>query len=186
MAKRLKWGTIEYLNTLIDEYFADPAVAPNIAGLCLKLNIHRDTWHYYTSDQWQYNRKDIEQEVKDRNAAETAENGLFEELMEISGKSVIGDGDNIEDDVIKARVSDLLKKAQLRFEDFNNTQIYAAKNPAGPIFIAKACFGYRDNDPAETVQQQLPTKIIINVLPQPAKPVMEALPTTSYSIESAK
>lgn len=189
MAKRLKWGTIEYLQTLIDEYFAE-AKSPNIAGLCLKLKIHRDTWHYYTSDTWRYNRKEIDQEVKEKNSAEIAENGAFEDIMEISSKSVVDVGDNIEDDALKARVSDVLKNAQLRFEDFNNGQIYESKNPAGSIFMAKACFGYRETNPETNNQQALPQRIIIEILPIPSpkevNEVIEAKPVTTYSIECGK
>ena len=38
MAKRLKWGTVEYLQALIDEYFEQEEV-PTIAGLRVHLGI---------------------------------------------------------------------------------------------------------------------------------------------------
>jgi hypothetical protein len=172
MAKKLKWGTIDYLQALVDEYFKETPY-PNIAGLCLKLGIHRDTWHYYTADQWKTHRKseeEIEAMELDKLKQEEAENGAFEELMEISERTVIYSEDDIENDALKARVSDVLKKAQLRFEDFNNRQIYSAKNPAGPIFIAKACFGMRETAPEEANQAQIPPKITINILPPQQAP----------------
>jgi hypothetical protein len=185
MAKKLKWGTIEYLKTLVDEYFSE-AKYPNIAGLCLKLDIHRDTWHYYTSEGWRTHRKtpeEIESLGLDNLKTDEAENGAFEELMGISERSVIYESDNnIENDVLKASVSDVLKKAQLRFEDFNNTEIYSAKNPAGAIFIAKACFGMREIQPEEQQQIQAPPKITINILPPTQAPQKIIEATTTYSV----
>ena len=49
MAKRLKWGTIEYLNTLIDEYFEKVKAngeMPNVTGLRLYIDMTDDCWKY--------------------------------------------------------------------------------------------------------------------------------------------
>lgn len=189
--KRLKWGTIEYLNTLIDEYFApstDPAnpKIPTLAGLCLHLKITRETWNYYISDKWRIHRKsDEEADAILKQKDEEVENGAFESLMEISEKSVIGNDDNIEDDAIKARVSDAFKKAHLRYTEYIEQAIMCRQYPAGPIFLAKATLGYRETAPEAQQQAQLPTKIVINILPQPEqKPIVEA--HTTYSIEAGQ
>lgn len=159
MAKRLKWGTIEHLQELIDQYFAT-AAAPNIAGLCIALNIHRDTWYYYTTEQWRYDRKEIEMEVKLQQVKDTAAAGLYEvEPVQVE------DEGNIEDDSIKQRVTDILKKAHDKLDDVVSTQIFQAKNPAGPIFYAKAALGYRETEPDQQQQQTAQTKIEIVVLP---------------------
>jgi hypothetical protein len=193
MAKKLKWGTIEYLNVLIDEYFApshDP-IAPNIptlSGLCLKLDISRECWNYYISEKLKVHRKsDAEIEAALNNKDTELDNEAFEELLEINSKCYIGEDDgscmNIENDIIKSLVSDALKKAQLRYTSFIEHSIMTKQNPAGPIFLAKATLGYRENDPVEQTQIKAPSQITINILPQPTAPVqiIEAVPTT-YSV----
>ena len=184
MAKKLKWGTIEYLNVLIDQYF-DTEPIPNMAGLCRQLNISRECWHYYTTGKWKVHRKSDE-EVEEVMKGKEAEmiNEAFEDLLTISDKSDSGLYDSIEDDHIKALVSDSLKKAHLRIDEFVSKQIFTAKNPAGSIFYAKAALGYRETAPeSDGDQRKLPTTINIMVMPQPDKPKQldDAIPTT-YSV----
>lgn len=170
MAKRLKWGTIEYLQALIDEYFEQEEV-PTIAGLRVHLGISDNCWRYYVNDTWRTHRKSPEEAEKIREKqAEIDGNEVFEELMEISAKSIVNDGDNIEDERIKAQVSLALKKAKDRIEVFINKQVLSAKNPAGAIFYAKAALGYRETAPEQTEQNKLPQPINIVVLPPPDKP----------------
>ena len=170
MAKRLKWGTIEYLNTLIDEYFENTKV-PTLAGLCLHLNISRECWNYYISEKWRVHRKseeEVEEVMKNKDAFLI--NEAFEDLVEISDKRDSGTYDSIEDDHIKALVSDTLKKAHQRYAAFIEQSVLTAKNPAGPIFLAKATLGYRETAPEQTEQNKLPTTINIVVMPPPEKP----------------
>lgn len=172
MAKRLKWGTIEYLNTLIDEYFAIEAM-PTIAGLRVHLGISDNCWRFYVNDVWKTHKKSPEEaEEIQAKQVEIDGNEVFEELMEISAKSIVNDGDNIEDDHIKAQVSLALKKAKDRIEVFINKQVLSAKNPAGAIFYAKAALGYRETAPESDGDQRskLPATINIMVMPQPEKP----------------
>ena len=78
--------------------------------------------------------------------------------------------DRRENDRLKARVSEAFKKAKLRYESFIEESIQTNKNPAGPIFLAKATLGYRET-PAEAPEQaRLPQSINIVVLPPPEKP----------------
>ena len=165
MAKRLKWGTIEYLQALIDEYFEQEEV-PTIAGLRLHLGISDNCWRYYVNDVWRVHRKSPEEieKIKDKQA-EIDGNEVFEEPMGISDKY-----DDAEDDRIKAQVSLALKRARDRIEVSINKQILTAKNPAGAIFYAKSALGYRET-PAEAPEQgKLPQPITIMVLPPPEKP----------------
>jgi hypothetical protein len=165
VAKRLKWGTIEYLQALIDEYFEQEEV-PTIAGLRLHLGISDNCWRYYVNDVWRVHRKSPEEieKIKDKQA-EIDGNEVFEEPMGISDKY-----DDAEDDRIKAQVSLALKRARDRIEVSINKQILTAKNPAGAIFYAKSALGYRET-PAEAPEQgKLPQPITIMVLPPPEKP----------------
>ncbi|NLB78072.1 MAG: hypothetical protein GX796_04280 [Clostridiaceae bacterium] len=170
MAKRLKWGTIEYLNTLIDEYF-DTEETPTLAGLCLHLKISRECWNYYISEKWKVHRKsekEIEEVMKNKDVELIEE--AFEDLLEITDKRDSGTYDSIEDVHIKALVSDSLKKAHMRYTAFIEKSIIGNKNPAGPIFLAKATLGYRETAPEQTEQNRLPAAINIVVMPQPEKP----------------
>jgi len=170
MAKRLKWGTIEYLQQLIDEYFEQEEV-PTIAGLRLHLGISDNCWRYYVNDVWRTHRKTPEEAEKIREKqAEIDGNEVFEETVETSAKSIVSDYDDVEDDRIKAQVSLALKRAKDRIEVCINKQILTAKNPAGAIFYAKSALGYRET-PAEAPEQgKLPQPINIVVLPPPDKP----------------
>lgn len=170
MAKRLKWGTVEYLQQLVDEYFEQEEV-PTIAGLRVHLGISDNCWRYYVNDTWRTHRKTPEEieEIKDKQA-EIDGNEVFEELMETSAKSIVSDYDDAEDNRIKAQVSLVLKRAKDRIEVCINKQILTAKNPAGAIFYAKSALGYRET-PAEAPEQgRLPAAINIVVLPPPDKP----------------
>lgn len=185
MAKRLKWGTVEYLEQLIDEYFEQEEV-PTIAGLRVHLGISDNCWRYYVNDVWRTHRKSPEEieEIEDKQV-EIDGNEVFEDLMEKSAKSMVNDGDNIEDDHIKAQVSLALKKAKDRIEVCINKQVLTAKNPAGAIFYAKAALGYRETAPEQTEHKQLPASINIVVLPPPEKPTqLDDYVTTTYSILS--
>lgn len=172
MAKRLKWGTIEYLQALIDEYF-DKEETPNIAGLCLHLGISKDTWCYYVYEKWRTHRMDGEELEKRKKEAEQAiADGILTDDADIS--ECIPEEFNMEDrrenDRIKARVSEALKRAQLRIEVSINKQILTAKNPAGAIFYAKSALGYRETPAEAPDQAKLPQPITIMVLPPPDKP----------------
>lgn len=170
MAKRLKWGTVEYLQQLIDEYF-DTEEVPTIAGLRVHLGISDNCWRYYVNDTWRTHRKSPEEAEKIREKQiEIDGNEVFEEPVEISDKSIVSDYDDAEDDRIKAQVSLVLKRAKDRIEVCINKQILTAKNPAGAIFYAKSALGYRET-PAEAPEQgKLPQPINIVVLPPPDKP----------------
>ena len=171
MAKRLKWGTVEYLQQLIDEYFEKEEV-PTIAGLRVHLGISDNCWRYYVNDVWRTHRKKPEEieKIKDKQA-EIDGNEVFEEPVGTSAKSIASDYDDAEDERIKAQVSLALKRAKDRIEVCVNKQILTAKNPAGAIFYAKAALGYRETPPPEqTEQNRLPQSINIVVLPPPEKP----------------
>ena len=174
MAKRLKWGTIEYLQQLIDEYF-EKEETPNIAGLCLHLDISKDTWCYYVYDKWRTHRMDGEElEMRKKEAEQAVADGILADDADISAGKYIPEEFSQEDrrqnDRLKARVSEVLKKAQLRIDDFVSKQLYRMKNPAGAIFYAKSALGYRETPPEAPEQGKLPQPINIVVLPPPDKP----------------
>lgn len=174
MAKRLKWGTVEYLEQLVDEYF-DMEEIPNIAGLCLHLGISKDTWCYYVYEKWRTHRMEGEElEEKQKEAEQAVADGILADDVDISaGKYFLEEfsmEDRRENERLKARVSEALKKAQLRIDDFVTKQLYRLKNPAGAIFYAKSALGYRETAPEQTEHKQLPASINIVVLPPPEKP----------------
>lgn len=175
MARRLKWGNIEDLENKINEYFEiDPI--PTIAGLCIHLDVSSEFWKYYTSNRWQTKRKSDE-EIEEINKCneELLDNEGFEDYLTIAPNVEVIDNydacskyDKDVETTIKRRLSALLKKTQLRFEDYTFKQIYTAKNPAGSIFTAKVAFGYRENDPSDSGNNSnIPSKITINIMPAP-------------------
>lgn len=170
MAKKLKWGTIKNLKQLVNEYIKE-AEHPNPAGLCLKLGIHKDTWHYYTSDVWRTNRLEGDElEEKNRQREKEIEDGILEQ-DEIEYLEEFDQSDRRLNETLKSQVSEVLKIAKTKMEEYNANQIYEMKNPAGAIFIAKAVYGYRENPPDDDKQGKLPAgNIIINILPPPANP----------------
>lgn len=174
MAKRLKWGTIEYLNTLIDEYFEKVKAngeMPNVTGLRLYIDMTDDCWKYYIGDRWKVKRKTPEEiEAIEEREEQRVEEQAFESLMEITDSGTVSDGDDIGDYHIKERLSTTLKKAKDRIDDAIVQCAVSAKNPAYFIFYQKAAMGYRETAPEQTEQNKLPTTINIMVMPQPEKP----------------
>ena len=156
MAKRgdLKWGSPEKLQTTIDSYFAEckeTGEAPNIAGLCIALDIHRDTYNYYAGGRYESRLAITAREQK-------------QDLIEAHGEDAVQD-QTTEDDIykdrlpayytddhidsIKARVSDILKKAKTRMESYWWSFGTTSKNFPMAIFALKAVHGYTDQ-PQET------------------------------------
>jgi hypothetical protein len=174
MAKKLKWGTIEYLDFLIDEYFEKVKAnheMPNITGLRLHIDMTDDCWKYYINDRWKVKRKTPEEiEEIEEKEAQKVEEQVFEELMEITDSGTISDGDDIGDYHIKERLSSTLKKAKDRIDDAIIQNAASAKNPAYFIFYQKSAMGYRETAPEAEGQKQLPSQINILVMPQPEKP----------------
>jgi hypothetical protein len=181
--KPLKWGTTIHLQELIDEYF-ETAKVPNMAGLCVKLGIHRETWHYYITEKWKTKRKELDEEEiqeieREQQAAveddimSVEDNGNDEEVL------IDGEVENTCYASVKTRVSDIFKKAQDRFEAFTVEEIFTAKNPAGSIFYAKAALGYRETAPEGSSGQNIfpNMKVLIQLAPaenQQQKPVKAA------------
>lgn len=174
MAKRLKWGTIEYLQELIDEYFEKVKAnggMPNITGLRLHIGMSEDCWKYYCNDGYKTKRKTPEEiEAIEEKEAQKVEEQIFEDLMEITDSGTVSDGDDIGDYHIKERLSTTLKKAKDRIDDAIIQQAVSAKNPAYFIFYQKSAMGYRETAPEQTEQNKLPASINIVVMPPPEKP----------------
>ena len=172
MAKRLKWGTVEYLEQLIDEYF-DTEDIPNIAGLCLQAypRIHGATMYMTSGARTAWTAKSLKRKME---AEQAIADGILTDDADISaGKCIpeeFSQEDRRQNDRLKARVSEALKRAQLRIEVSINKQILTAKNPAGAIFYAKAALGYRETPAEAPEQNRLPQPITIMVLPPPEKP----------------
>jgi hypothetical protein len=170
MAKRLKWGTIEYLQTLIDNYF-ETEKYPSITGLRIHIDMSNDCWKYYINDRWRTYRKSPEQaEEIEGMQLDKVDNEAFEELMEISTSEIISNNDDIGNDDVKALLSSTLKKAKDRIDTAIFKLGAEAKNPAYFIFYQKAALGYRETAPETDNQPQTPTRINIIVMPAPQQP----------------
>lgn len=168
MPKRLKWGTIQTLQKLVEEYFETHQV-PTIAGLCLHLGIRSDVWKHYVSERWRQ-KKGSEEYEKFR--TERDEEEIFQDMNEISPNTyVIGEGtQSIEGDYVKSEVSRIFQMAKQRIDAFCSEAIFSSKNPAGAIYYSKAALGYRENDPDAGNTQPILPSINIVVLPPPEKP----------------
>ena len=170
MAKRLKWGTIEYLQQLVDEYFEqaqEKGEMPSITGLRLYIDMSEDVWKYYCNDLWKTKRKTPEEiEEIEQKEAQRLENSIFEDNIEISDSGKVSE-DDIGETRIKERLSTVLKKARDRIDYAVTQWAIKAKNPAYFIFYQKSALGYRET-PAEAPEQgKLPQPINIVVLPPP-------------------
>lgn len=168
MPKRLKWGTIQYLEQLVNEYF-DTHQIPTIAGLCLHLGIRNDVWKHYLSERW---KSKLGPEEYEKYRTERDENGIFEKLVEVSANTfVLDDGtQSIDDDYVKSEVSRVFQMAKQKIDAHVSEQIFSAKNPAGPIYYSKAALGYRETDGEAGNAPAIPASINIVVLPPPEKP----------------
>lgn len=186
MAKRLKWGNVEDLRDKINEYFENKKIIgepPTIAGLCLHLGVSREFWNYYTTNRWRVHRKSEEQtEEINKNVAESLDNEGFEEYTSINqymevidNEDKLKDWETAENYTIKAQMSDTLKIAALKFEDYTVQQMFTAKNPAGSIFYAKAALGYRETDSDSSNNNgSMPSKITIQIMPAPNQPQLDS------------
>lgn len=190
MAKRLKWGTIEYLQALIDEYFEqaqEKGEMPSITGLRIYIDISEDAWKYYSNDLWKTKRKTPEEiEEIEQKEAQRLENSIFEDNIEISDSGKVSEGDDIGETRIKERLSTVLKKARDRIDYAVTQWAVKAKNPAYFIFYQKAALGYRETAPEQVAEQgKLTGMVNIVVMPPPEKPTqLDDYVTTTYSILS--
>lgn len=164
----MKWGTIQHLEQLVNEYFNTHQI-PTIAGLCLHLGIRNDVWKHYLSERW---KSKLGPEEYEKYRKERDENGIFENLIEILPNTyVIDDGtQSIEDDAVKAAVSNIFQMAKQRIDAHVSEAIFSSKNPAGAIYYSKAALGYREADGETGNAQAFPASINIVVLPPPEKP----------------
>lgn len=178
MKTRLKWGDTNALSIKIDEYFQENPI-PTIAGLCLYLGVSSEYWKYYTTDRWMYkNKSDEEIEyIKQANENKIVNEGFIKieilgpdkAVLEPQTKPVV----ESESDSLKQQISDILKKAAQRIEDFTMQQVFVAKNPAGAIFYAKSAFGYRDTPTEQFSASVIPSKITIQIMPAPSKNLID-------------
>jgi len=169
MPKRLKWGTIQYLEQLVDDYFSTQPI-PTIAGLCLRLGITDATWKHYLSQR--YRRLKCSAEEFEEYQTKKDEDGIFQDLIEISASTYVVDGEcqSIDDDYVKSEVSRVFQMAKQRIDAHVSEAIFSSKNPAGAIFYSKAALGYRDTDNEAGNAPAIPATINIVVLPAPEKP----------------
>ena len=146
---QLKWGSVEQLKQLIEMYFIESkekGQVPCIPGICLALEISRETWNYYSSGRYEERLCKKTLEAREQAMIEAGseedyqedrmENYVFDNAFAIEG------GDEI--DVMKAEVSAALKNARVRLEYSVMQEGFGAKNPAFHIFYMKNAFGYRD------------------------------------------
>jgi len=189
MAKRLKWGTLEELDRLIKEYFADENEVACVAGICLKLDINRDTWNYYTTNKWATKRATEEEtEAIEKDFEEQKHEDIFEDVlyskdnMEVIGNNCVFTQSRAENYTIKRLVSDIFKKAQLQIEYFYNKQLVYRDKPVGAIFYLKAQAGYRETDSNDNNNNgSMPSKITIQIMPAPNQPQID---TSKISIKT--
>jgi hypothetical protein len=176
--KMLRWGTVEKLNALIDDYFADCSnnkLLPTPAGLCLHLGIVKETWNYYINERWRRKRKSEEEiERQEELQEEQTEEGIYDEVGYIPElANTVKEEEEKEDDIwdvrIKLQVSAALKKARLRLEEWYSQLIISSKYPVGILFLMKNILLYSDN-PAEieamkanNVDASNTLKVVINI-----------------------
>lgn len=184
MVKRLKWGTIENLDYLIEKYFIDTKI-PCVVGLRLCLGISDNCWRYYVQENWRTHRRtDEEIEIANKEKEDVDIGEVYEEWQGLTVKPFLVEEFSAtsrdENDVLKARLSLSFKKAKDRLEVYCIEQILSAKNPAGSIYYSKAALGYRENDPVSSNNDNGPT---FNVVIQLAAPVQVPLIDVSKAIE---
>lgn len=160
----IKWGTVENLKDLVDSYFnacEEQGEAPNIAGLCVALNISTETFRYYANGRYEERlsiaAREKKQELIEAEGAETlqeqtTEDGIYNKLP------VYYTSDEI--DINKLNVSVCLRSAKTRMENWWWKNGAEAKNPAMSIFALKAVHGYTDQ-PQEVNTAQ--TNIQLNI-----------------------
>ena len=182
MAKRgdLKWGTVENLQRLIDEYFRTCElrdVAPNQADFCNVVQISKETFNYYANGRYEARLSVEAREAKQQAIEEYGktkvmeieqENGIYEIAMPWQRTNEI--------DSIKADVSVVLKTAKQRLEGWAWRKGYELRNPAMAIFTLKAVHGYTDQPQEINLSQnnlQLNIKIEQSPLKQPVITVTE-------------
>lgn len=146
---QLKWGNIDKLKEAIDSYFEaceEEKEAPSIAGLCVALDIGRETFFYYANGRYEHRlalaAREKKQELIEAEGEETLKELTTENDIYEGNLPAYYVGDEI--DSIKAQVSDCLKSAKTRMEKWVWTQGFTAKNPAMAIFALKAAHGYSD------------------------------------------
>lgn len=177
MAKRLKWGSLENLKDLINEYFNDKTNIVCVVGLCLHLGITNETWAYYTSNKWATHRKS-EEEVEElsKKIEDTPFEAIFDdeeyiklsEAMEVIGNCEFSQKSRDENYTIKRQVSEIFKIAQQRIELFYNQQLILKDKPVGAIFYCKSRLGYRETDSDSSNNNgSMPSKITIQIMPAP-------------------
>ena len=156
MAQRgdLKWGTVDNLNKLIDSYFNNceaTGEAPNIADLCVALDMSKETYSYYSNGRYEarlaIKAREMKQELIEAVGEEELQ--IMSEENGILHKFALPYQRGNEIDSIKADVSEALKRSKVRMEAYWWRFGATSKNFAFGIFALKAVHGYTDQ-PQET------------------------------------
>lgn len=145
----IKWGSVEHLKELIKDYFKDcddKRETPNIAGLCVALDISTETFRYYANGRYEERLSISAREKKQELLEEHGEEELQTMIEEngILDQYALPYQRTNELDSKKADVSACLKKAKTKMEKWWWINGAQAKNPAMSIFALKAVHGYTD------------------------------------------
>ena len=177
---QLKWGDTKKLQATIDKYFGDckdGGDAPNVAGLCITLDIHRDTYNYYAGGRYESRlaiaARDKKQDLIEAHGEDAVQDQTTEDDIYIDNLPAYYVGDNV--DTIKAQVSDILKKAKTRMESYWWDFGTKSKNFPMAIFALKAVHGYTDQpEEIRLTQNNLQLNIKIDSAPSNA-PIITVL-----------
>lgn len=171
---RFKFGTPEALQEKIDNYFIkcdDEGDVPSLPGISLYLGIRRETFWYYASGKYQQyvTQRSKQADSGEVDAAEKEESELIEAENDLQIKEEYQDKDDI--DAIKARVSNIFKRARERLEGWWLKTGLGLKNPAFAIFYMKNAFGYSDNPNATDTDKPQVLEVRLSIQPpdQPAQ-----------------
>lgn len=142
---QLKWGSVEALQSRIDEYFStlgERCDVPSQVGLALWLDIQYETITYYTSDRFKARLSAQAKQQADADNSTLEPDEIEDNLcLKDITMETISIGDDV--DNIKMQVSNTFKKAAKRVESWWIKTGASSKTPF-PMYYLKAYCGRYD------------------------------------------
>lgn len=165
---QFKFGTTEALREKVANYFIqceDDGDVPSLPGICLFLDIHRDTFWYYASGQYQERLSQKAKAARQESEQNSSDEDISENKADVDLHLLDGYIGMDEVDAIKADVSDIFKKARERMERWWLKTGLGLKNPAFAIFYMKNAFGYSDNPNAADTDKPQVLEVRLSIQP---------------------
>jgi hypothetical protein len=176
MAKRgdLKWGTVENLQMLIDQYFEQCKASgkvPTMQGMSIALDCAPSTIKYYANGEYEERLSKKALEAKEQLLLDAGSEQDYQSNIDENG---IYCGDALteyrdEIDTTKAQVSTVLKKAKVQAEEWLHQEGFKAKNPAYFMFYGKVAYKYNDQPGQEISLHQNNLQLNIKIEQSPSK-----------------